>query len=287
MGNRKTDNTPHFFHVNGIPIEVYFAPSDGNESKYVGYIGQADYGIDFTILSFTSNPIEEAMRSRWNGVPGFYLRGVFDSGSLGDAGAAWPDFNGSGAAPFVPRPDVFVDAEGGMNHDKVMILDEGRTASDPTLITGSFNWSNAANTTNDENSIIFHDQRIANFYEQYFKMRYQAAGGTGDRTVSVPASVSGFAFAPPFPNPAVGGRRVTFALRAPSVLAAGTRASIRLYSVAGRLVRTLIDAPAANGEVNVAWDGTDTDGRSVAPGVYLARATVGGLQSERKVVLIP
>jgi flagellar hook assembly protein FlgD len=79
---------------------------------------------------------------------------------------------------------------------------------------------------------------------------------------------------------------VTFALRAPSVLAAGTRASIRLYSVAGRLVRTLVDAPAANGDVNVAWDGTDTDGRSVAPGVYLARATVGQLHSDRKLVVI-
>ena len=227
------------------------------------------------------------MRSRWNGVPGFYLRGVFDAGSLGDAGAAWPDFNGSGANPFVPRPDVFVDAETGMNHDKVMILDEGRTASDPTLITGSFNWSNAANTVNDENSIIFHDQRVANFYEQYFKMRYAAAGGTTDRTVSVPASVSGFAFAPPFPNPAVGDRRVTFALRSPSVMAPGTHASIRLYSVTGRLVRTLVDGPAAAGETHVAWDGKDTNGSTVAPGVYLARATVGSLQTERKVVLIP
>jgi hypothetical protein len=287
MGNRKTDNTPHSFHVNGIPIEVYFAPSDGNEAKYVNYIGQADYGIDFTILTFTSNPIEEAMRSRWNGVPGFYLRGVFDAGSISDQGAAWPDFNGTGASPFVPRPDVWVDQETGMNHDKVMILDEGRTASDPTLLTGSFNWSNAANTTNDENSIIFHSQRIANLYEQYFIMRYRAAGGSGDRTTDVPASVSGFGFAPPFPNPASGGRNVTFGLRAPSVLAPGARASIRLYSVAGRLVKTLVDGPATSGESHVLWDGTDTDGRIVAPGVYLARATVAGLHSDRKVVVIP
>ena len=32
MGNRKIDNTPHSFTVNGIPIEVYFAPSDGVEN---------------------------------------------------------------------------------------------------------------------------------------------------------------------------------------------------------------------------------------------------------------
>ena len=42
MGNRKIDNTPHFFTVNNIPIEVYFAPSDGVENKYVAYIANAN-----------------------------------------------------------------------------------------------------------------------------------------------------------------------------------------------------------------------------------------------------
>jgi len=51
-------------------------------------------------------------------------------------------------------------------------------------------------------------------------------------------------------------------------------------------VRTLVDAPATEGETRVAWDGKDADGRSVAPGVYLARAAVGSLHSDRKLVVI-
>jgi hypothetical protein len=127
MGNRKVDNTPHVFTVSGIPIEVY-SRLDGVESKYVNYIATADWGIDSSILSFTSNPIEEALRSKWNGIPGFTLRGVFDAGSIGDSGAAAGD-EGTVGQRVRAAADVFTDVEGGMNHDKYMIIDEGRTAS--------------------------------------------------------------------------------------------------------------------------------------------------------------
>jgi hypothetical protein len=286
MGNRKVDNTPHFFHVNGIPIEVYFAPSDGVEGKYTAYIGTADYGINFSILSFTSNPIEEAMRAKWNGIPGFYLRGVFDSGSTGDSGAAWPEMKGISGNVFSPPADVFTDVETGMNHDKYMIIDEGRTASDPTLITGSYNWSNAANTVNDENSIIFHSQKIANLYKQVFAKRYQISGGTANFVVGVPNTDGHFSFAPPSPNPASGGRATSFALEVPSNVSAGARVRLDLFSISGRKVRTVIDRAAMAGPMRAAWDGLDDDGRVVAPGVYLARATVAGDHLDRKIVRI-
>ena len=287
MGNRKIDNTPHFFHVNGIPIEVYFAPSDGVEAKYINYIAGADYGINFSILAFTSNPIEEAFRSKWLNVPGFYLRGVFDSGSIGDTGAAWPEMKGLSGNVFTPPADVFTDTEGGMNHDKYMIIDEGRTLSDPTLITGSFNWSNAANTTNDENSIIFHSQKIANLYKQVWAKRYQISGGTADITVGVPGVGSTFAFAAPAPNPATGGQATAFALDVPSGVGSGARVRIDLYSVSGRKVRTVVERAAVAGPIRATWDGLDDQGRTVAPGVYLARATVDQQHLDRKIVRIP
>ena len=286
MGNRKIDNTPHFFTVSGIPIEVYFAPSDGVEAKYVNYIASADWSLDFSILSFTSNPIEEAMRSKWNGIPGFTLRGVFDSGSIGDTGAAWPEMKGLSGNVFVPPADVWTDTEGGMNHDKYMIIDEGRTASDPTLITGSYNWSNAANTVNDENSIIFHSQKIANLYKQVFAKRYQISGGSANLTVGVPTAGGRFAFALPSPNPSSGAHATLFSVDVPSSARAGARVRIDLYSVSGRKVKTLLDRSAAAGPVRATWDGTDDTGRTVAPGIYLARASLDGEHLDRKVVRI-
>jgi hypothetical protein len=289
MGNRKSDNTPHYFTVNGIPIEVWFAPSDAVETHYVQYVATADYGIAFSILSFTSNPIADAMRARYTGVPGFYVRGVFDSGSAFGTGSEYPEMKGiGGSSPWAPAADVWTSVETGLNHHKVMIIDEGRTASDPILITGSYNWSNAANTVNDENSIVFHDARIANLYMQEFKARYNASGGTANFTVGVSSGrLAGFSFAAPFPNPATGRGTTTFALEVPANLPAGARATVRLYSIAGRLVRTVHDAAAAPGPLRVTWNGTDDAGRTVAPGVYLAHATVGGAALDRKVVVIP
>ena len=52
--------------------------------------------------------------------------------------------------------------------------------SPPYVITGSHNWSSAAENDNDENTLIIQDLNIANQYMQEFKQRYNDAGGTGE-----------------------------------------------------------------------------------------------------------
>jgi hypothetical protein len=54
-----------------------------------------------------------------------------------------------------------------------------------------------------------------------------------------------------------------------------------VLDVLGRPVRTVIDAPLLAGSTEVAWDGSDRDGRDAATGVYFARLTSG---SERRTV---
>jgi hypothetical protein len=285
MGSAKSDNTPHFFNVGGVPIEVWFSPSDGTDGKIVQAVNTADYGVAYSILAFTSDPIADAMRARYLSIPGFYVRGVHEAGQASGSGSEYPEMKGiGGSSPWSPPADVWLDAEPGLHHHKYLIVDEGRTASDPILLTGSHNWSAAANTVNDENTIVFHSQRIANLFAQEFKARYNAAGGSANTTVDVGpvGGGGGFAFAAPRPNPASG--RTSFALTVPS---GGGHLTLELYSVTGRRVRTLHDAPATAGPVSVAWDGADDQGRAVAPGVYLARATLAGRTLDRKVVRIP
>ena len=50
-----------------------------------------------------------------------------------------------------------------------------------------------------------------------------------------------------------------------------TDVRLRVYSVTGRLVRTLVHAPADAGEWTAPWDGRDDRGAGVASGVYFAR----------------
>jgi hypothetical protein len=289
MGSAKADNTPHFFNVAGTPIEVWFAPSDGVENRIIQYVNTADYGIALNLMLITSDPIADAMKARYDAIPGFHVRGVIDAGNINAAGSEYQEMKGLGGAnPWFPPADVWPSGEGGIHHHKTIIIDEGRTDSDPVLITGSYNLSNAANTVNDENTIVFHSQRVANLYLQEFSSRYTAAGGSANFTVGVePGAHEAFAFTAPFPSPARAGGITNFALVVPTALAAGTHATITLYSVDGRVVRTVFDGPAAAGPMSAQWDGRDAAGRDVPAGVYLARATVAGRAIDRKVVRIP
>ena len=64
------------------------------------------------------------------------------------------------------------------------------------------------------------------------------------------------------------------------------RAEVALYDAGGRLVRTLASGEYAAGQQLVEWDGRDTGGRSVVPGVYFLAARAGGEESRLKVVVL-
>jgi hypothetical protein len=72
------------------------------------------------------------------------------------------------------------------------------------------------------------------------------------------------------PNPFGGTTEIPFALPAPA------RVSVRVYDVAGRLVRTLLDATRPEGAGRAEWDGKDAAGRSVPAGVYFVKLTTPG-----------
>ncbi len=288
MGNRKADNTPHHFVINGIDVDLYFSPSDGTGSKIVNAIGTADSSVYFSILVFTSDPIADAMRSKFFGIPGFDVRGVFDNDELNQLGSEWREMSGTGGTSlWSPPGDVHADTEPGYIHHKYAIIDQGYRTLDPLVITGSHNWSNAANTENDENTLIFHDARIANLYTQEFAMRYRNSGGladlqvvgVGDKTLA-----GGLRLSSPYPNPAAGGAVVEFAL--PGGVSPGQKMSLKLYDLQGRLVKTLVEGPAVAGPQRVSVRAEDGDGVDLASGVYFLRLEAqGGRLSQKWVVL--
>ncbi len=67
---------------------------------------------------------------------------------------------------------------------------------------------------------------------------------------------------------------------------AGTRALAAIYTVGGRLVRTLYEGELATGSQELVWNGTDDAGRRVASGVYLTRAIAGSRVSTGKLVYV-
>ena len=62
--------------------------------------------------------------------------------------------------------------------------------------------------------------------------------------------------------------------------------SVRIFSVAGRLVRSLSDERAAAGTYQVHWNGDDDSGRPVPSGMYFLRVEQNGVSSIRKLTLL-
>jgi M6 family metalloprotease-like protein len=86
---------------------------------------------------------------------------------------------------------------------------------------------------------------------------------------------------PSFPNPLNPGTTIAFGLSAP-----GGSASVRVYSVTGRLVRTLLDESLPPGHHAAHWDGKDDRGENVSSGVYFYRIEAPGLESRGKMIVL-
>jgi subtilisin family serine protease len=65
-----------------------------------------------------------------------------------------------------------------------------------------------------------------------------------------------------------------------------THVRIAVYSVAGRLVRTLVDAVEDRGRRAVTWDGRDDAGRQLPSGVYFYRIETPSFSQQRKMVFL-
>ncbi|RPJ41108.1 MAG: T9SS C-terminal target domain-containing protein, partial [Candidatus Latescibacterota bacterium] len=79
------------------------------------------------------------------------------------------------------------------------------------------------------------------------------------------------------PNPSAGSVTIAFARPA------GASGEVRVYDVAGRLVRAY---PLASNAGSIAWDGTNASGARVAPGVYFVRLSDGAASETKRVTLI-
>jgi len=88
-----------------------------------------------------------------------------------------------------------------------------------------------------------------------------------------------FALYQPYPNPLTSGAQIRYALPRPA------RVELRVYDVAGALVRRLVDGEQSAGYRRAYWNRCDDRGRRVAPGVYYCRFHAGAFLAAQKLVV--
>jgi len=84
----------------------------------------------------------------------------------------------------------------------------------------------------------------------------------------------------PFPNPSRGLTTLTYQLPQASDV------NIRIYNVAGQLLKHLFTGAQQPGKYSVRWDGRDEAGGKVPTGIYMCRFSVGTLTRTMKVILV-
>lgn len=87
-------------------------------------------------------------------------------------------------------------------------------------------------------------------------------------------------FSSAFPNPFELSSTLRFALPRRS------RATLRIHDIAGRVVRTLLDAELSPGSQTVTWNARDDRGTRVPDGTYFARLLVGDAVAYRTLILV-
>lgn len=141
------------FSLDGVAVRIYFGPGDDVLSGLNNELRKAQRSIRFMTFSFTEDSIGNTIMARAQA--GVQVSGIFETrGSQTDASEL--------PRMFCVGLDVYQDGNPFTLHHKVFIVDE------TTVITGSFNISNNATRSNDENLVIIQSPDIARLYLQEF-----------------------------------------------------------------------------------------------------------------------
>ena len=186
FGVDKTHNTPIYFNVAGTPVELYFAPTDPTSDAILENLASADDEAILALLLLTQNRIGDLLVDLHDA--GIRIRGLIEN--ISDPGSEFFYLQSEGV-------NVQAHDELTQFHHKYAIVDADLPSSDPLVITGSYNWTNAAETRNDENTLVIHDADIANQFLQEFSARW----GESTAVIETLAGVSGWEVSP---NPSTG-----------------------------------------------------------------------------------
>lgn len=139
-----------------ILIDVYFSPEQRCLPQIIKEIDKAKDSIFLQSYSFTSKKIASSLiKARERGVKIFVMTDKSQIRSKSSV-VLWLASKG------VP---IFVDYKVAIAHNKVIVIDK------KVVLTGSYNWTKAAEFSNAENLLVIRDKKIVKLYMNNWKKR--------------------------------------------------------------------------------------------------------------------
>lgn len=150
--------------IDGTSIQILFSPEDKAISQIIPYVQAAKKSIRFMAFTYTQEQLGAAMLAAMkNGVE---VTGVFEATGSDTEFSQMPPL-------FCAKAPVRQDGNPAFLHHKVIIIDE------QIVITGSLNFTDNADQSNNENVIIIDNADIAKLFTAEFQ-RVWAAGHDPD-----------------------------------------------------------------------------------------------------------
>ena len=137
-------------------VRACFTPGEDCAGQIVSELDAAKTTVLVQAYSFTSAPIAKALVDAHE--RGVDVRVILDKSQRTERYSAATFLRNAG----VP---VWIDDRVAIAHSKVMVIDGA------TVITGSFNFTKAAQERNAENVLIIHDRKLADRYATNWRAR--------------------------------------------------------------------------------------------------------------------
>ena len=160
-GCRTPSAAPHYAEAGrGAVCSVYFSPHGGCTDEVVRAIRGARQSVLVQAYSFTSQPIAEALIEAAR--RGVRVEVILDKSQRAERHTSASELLAAG----IP---VEIDAVHAIAHNKVIVIDG------LTVLTGSFNFTQAAEERNAENLLVIEDRRLAAQYAANWHAHWQHA----------------------------------------------------------------------------------------------------------------
>lgn len=146
--------------ADGTQVENYFSTHDRPAAHVIEAVRQARKSVHFMAFSFTHDGIAQAMHER--AANGVEVTGVFEKAQTAAGHSAYSRLRDA-------RLAVYLDGNSRNMHHKVIVIDG------EIVVVGSFNFSESADKSNDENLLIIYNRAVAGRFEEEFQRVLQQA----------------------------------------------------------------------------------------------------------------
>ncbi|MBS1647392.1 MAG: T9SS type A sorting domain-containing protein [Bacteroidetes bacterium] len=268
FGPHKPNSGKHQFNIGGTLVELYFSPSDTVNNHLISTINSATLDMYCGMFTFTETTNANDIVSKSSA--GVYTAAILDhysSGSYTPYTSIFPTGLGSNFAGYVASNTLY--------HNKYLIVNPSATiCDDPKVLTGSHNWTSGANSKNDENTVIVHNDTIANVYLQAFAKDFETIGTHSLSMIANPCSTTGIASIKSnqayavYPNPTKDNLNI-------AIQNGSGALKMAMYNVVGQLVKKVEASDTHEVTINM---------QDMAQGIYYLQISQGGKIYTQKVV---